>query len=46
MDFYNKGGGKGLGFKIENQTLPEDHLNLTNKEINQIIDFMKSLDDK
>jgi cytochrome c peroxidase len=46
MGFYNKGGGKGLGLKVENQTLPEDKLNLNQKEIDQIIDFMKSLDDK
>ena len=46
MDFYNKGGGKGLGLKVNNQTLPEDQLNLTDKEIEQIIDFMKTLDDK
>ena len=45
MDFYNKGGGKGLGLKVDNQTLPEDQLNLTDKEIDQIIDFMKTLDD-
>lgn len=46
MEFYNNGGGKGLGLKVENQTLPEDKLNLNQKEIDQIIDFMKSLDDK
>lgn len=46
LDFYNKGGGKGLGLKVDNQTLPEDQLNLTNQEIMQIIDFMRSLDDK
>ena len=46
MDFYNKGGGKGIGFKIENQTLPEDPLNLTPKETSQVIQFMKALTDK
>lgn len=46
MEFYNKGGGKGLGLKVENQTLPEDKLDLNQKEIDQIIDFMQSLDDK
>ena len=24
MEFYNNGGGKGLGLKVENQTLPEN----------------------
>lgn len=46
MDFYNKGGGAGLRFKIDNQTLPPDELHLTEKEINQIIAFLKSLDDR
>ena len=46
MDFYNKGGGKGFGFKLENQTLPEDPLNLTAKETAQIIEFMKALEDE
>lgn len=46
MDFYNKGGGTGLGLKIDNQTLPFDNLNLTNKESNEIIAFIKSLDSK
>jgi cytochrome c peroxidase len=46
MDFYNKGGGAGLGIKLENQTLPVDKLNLTEKEISDIISFIKSLDSK
>jgi len=46
MDFYNKGGGAGLGIKLENQTLPFDKLNLTEKEISEIIAFIKSLDSK
>ena len=46
MHFYNEGGGKGLGLKIENQTLPEDKLNLSEEEQEKIIDFMKSLNDK
>lgn len=46
MHFYNEGGGKGLGLKIENQTLSDAKLNLTQSEIDKIIDFMKSLDDK
>ena len=46
MHFYNEGGGKGLGFSVENQTLPEDKLNLSDKEIKQIIEFMEALDDR
>ncbi|MEO6851861.1 MAG: cytochrome c peroxidase [Mucilaginibacter sp.] len=44
MDFYNKGGGAGLGYKVDNQTLPFDKLDLTAKESNNIITFIKALD--
>ncbi|NIF06775.1 cytochrome C peroxidase [Chryseobacterium sp. Tr-659] len=46
MNFYNKGGGKGMGFKVENQTLSDAPLELTNPEIDDIIEFMKALDDR
>ncbi|WBX72163.1 cytochrome-c peroxidase [Tenacibaculum retecalamus] len=46
MDFYNKGGGEGLGFHNEKQTLPFDKLNLSEKEITQVVDFMKTLTDE
>lgn len=46
MDFYNKGGGAGLGIKIDNQTLPLDKLNLSAKESKDIIAFIKSLDSR
>ncbi len=45
MDFYNKGGGKGLNIAPPNQTLPFEKLKLTKKEIKDIIAFMKSLTD-
>ncbi len=45
LDFYNEGGGEGLGLKIKNQTLPADKLNLTETEIKQIIAFLNSLTD-
>lgn len=45
MDFYNKGGGLGLGIQVDSQTLPEDPLNLTDAEIQDIIAFMKTLSD-
>jgi cytochrome c peroxidase len=46
IDFYNEGGGKGLGFNLPNQTLPEDKLNLSVAEKQQLIAFMKTLTDK
>jgi cytochrome c peroxidase len=46
VDFYNKGGGAGLGMNIENQTLPFDKLELTVKEQKDIVDFIRSLDSK
>ncbi|MES2240493.1 MAG: cytochrome c peroxidase [Bacteroidota bacterium] len=46
VNFYNEGGGKGLGFALENQTLPEDKLKLTDLEKKQLVDFMKTLTDK
>lgn len=45
VTFYQKGGGAGLGFDVPNQTLPFDSLQLTKKEEQQIILFMKSLTD-
>ena len=46
VSFYNKGGGKGLGYEVENQTLPFDKLNLTVKEEQALVAFMKTLTDK
>ena len=46
MDFYNKGGGAGLGIKISNQTLPFDKLDLNENERKEIIAFIKSLDSR
>ncbi|MEN3324212.1 cytochrome c peroxidase [Mariniflexile soesokkakense] len=45
LDFYNHGGGAGLGLDIENQTLSDTPLNLTKKEKADIIIFMKTLTD-
>ena len=45
VDFYNKGGGAGLGFDLEHQTLPFDNLNLTEEEQNAIVAYMKTLTD-
>lgn len=46
VSFYNKGGGIGLGYEVENQTLPFDKLNLTVKEEKALVTFMKTLTDK
>ncbi|QJW89330.1 cytochrome-c peroxidase [Spirosoma taeanense] len=43
VDFYNKGGGNGLGFNLPNQTLPFDKLNLTTAEKKALVTFMKAL---
>jgi cytochrome c peroxidase len=45
LDFYNRGGGAGIGIKLDNQTLSPDPLNLTKQEIKNIIAFLKTLDD-
>lgn len=45
MDFYNEGGGEGLGLQVKNQTLASDKLNLSQTEIKQIIAFLNSLTD-
>jgi cytochrome c peroxidase len=45
MDFYNKGGGKGIGIRLEHQTLPFDKLDLSKQEMQDIIAFMKALTD-
>ncbi|TDW52345.1 cytochrome c peroxidase [Flavobacterium sp. 270] len=44
--FYNKGGGKGLGYAVDNQTLPFDELKLNVKEEKALVVFMKTLTDK
>lgn len=45
IHFYNHGGGVGLGLEVENQTLPDSKLNLSNKEIKAIESFINSLTD-
>jgi len=47
LDFYNKGGaaGMGLSYEIPNQTLSDEPLHLSKKEIASIIAFMESLTD-
>jgi cytochrome c peroxidase len=45
VEFYNRGGGAGLGLPIDHQTLPFDHLTLTKQEKEDLVAFMHSLTD-
>ncbi len=45
VDFYDHGGGAGLGLEVKNQTLPPDSLHLQNHEKQALIAFMQSLTD-
>ncbi|MDT0539595.1 cytochrome c peroxidase [Croceitalea sp. P059] len=45
IQFYNVGGGQGMGLDVPYQTLPADSLNLSENEINDVISFMKTLTD-
>jgi len=45
IEFYNQGGGEGMGLTVANQTLAADKLNLTEKEKRELIVFIRSLND-
>jgi cytochrome c peroxidase len=45
IEFYNRGGGAGLGLNVPNQTLSSDKLHLTKQDKQDIISFIKSLTD-
>jgi cytochrome c peroxidase len=45
IDFYNRGGGAGIGIDLPNQTLPTDELELTGSEITDLVRFIDSLTD-
>lgn len=45
IDFYNRGGGAGIGIDLPYQTLPDAPLNLTKEEISDLVSFMESLTD-
>ena len=45
IDFYNIGGGIGLGLDVPSQTLSAEKLNLTSKEKQNLIAFMRTLTD-
>lgn len=46
VDFYNYGGGVGMGIALDNQTLSPDSLHLTDKEKKALVAFMKSLESR
>ncbi len=46
VNFYNVGGGQGMGLDVPYQTLPPDSLNLTEKESHALVAFMKTLTDQ
>ncbi|NJL11808.1 MAG: cytochrome-c peroxidase [Microscillaceae bacterium] len=46
VDFYNRGGGYGIGIELEYQTLPPDPLNLSPQEQADLVAFMKALNDQ
>jgi len=45
LNFYNKGGGNGFGFNIQNQTLPFDSLQLSKTELGELKAFLVCLVD-
>jgi cytochrome c peroxidase len=45
IEFYNKGGGRGLGLDVANQTLPPDSLGLSAAEKFSLLAFLESLTD-
>ena len=45
IDFYNKGGGAGLGFDLPHQTLPFDNLELNEDEQAALVAYLKTLTD-
>jgi cytochrome c peroxidase len=45
VDFYNQGGGAGLGLSVPTQTLTPDQLDLSQAEQQALIAFIKTLSD-
>ncbi len=45
LDFYNRGGGRGLGLEVPGQTLSEDGPGLSRREIADVIAFLGALKD-
>ncbi len=45
VDFYNRGGGAGMGMDLPHQTLPPDPLGLSPEEMSDLVAFMEALTD-
>jgi cytochrome c peroxidase len=45
IDFYDQGGGAGLGLSVPSQTLSAGKLNLTENEKKDIVEFLNALTD-
>jgi cytochrome c peroxidase len=45
VDFYDRGGGNGLGMKLPNQTLPPDRLKLSKQDKRDLVAFLRALTD-
>jgi len=45
VEFYNRGGGAGLGLTVPNQTLPPDGLQLSPVEKKSLVAFLQTLTD-
>jgi cytochrome c peroxidase len=46
VEFYNQGGGNGMGLNNPYQTLSSKKLNLSKEEVGQLVDFLKALTDE
>ncbi len=46
VNFYNVGGGQGMGLNVPYQTLPSDSLNLNETESEALIAFLRTLTDQ
>jgi cytochrome c peroxidase len=46
IDFYDAGGGVGKGLTVGNQTLPPDSLKLTKSEKRDLLEFIRSLNER
>ncbi len=45
VEFYNKGGGAGIGLSGAEQTLSKEPLHLSHREVSDIVAFLESLTD-
>lgn len=45
LDFYDRGGGIGLGLDVPHQTLPDAPLELNDRDISDLVAFMHALTD-